>query len=141
MPYLHAPNDVSAAILSSVAAVIGMIPQGLVLLTSSVLAIATARLAFKKVLINKRTALRRLPALIRSVWIRPEQLLRNMEVAHIVDADLTLNPMSHISEALAAITDANRHDANDTAQVCYVMGAAQFVMNQGLRRSRVGYLR
>ena len=42
--------DVSAAILSTVGALLGMIPQGLVLLTSSVLAIATFRLARRKVL-------------------------------------------------------------------------------------------
>ena len=41
---------VSRAILSTVGALLGMIPQGLVLLTSSVLAIATIRLARRKVL-------------------------------------------------------------------------------------------
>lgn len=41
---------ISAAILSTVGALLGMIPQGLVLLTSSVLAIATIRLARRKVL-------------------------------------------------------------------------------------------
>ncbi len=40
----------SSALLSTVAALLGMIPQGLVLLTSSVLAIATVRLARRKVL-------------------------------------------------------------------------------------------
>lgn len=43
-------EDVSRAILSTVGALLGMIPQGLVLLTSSVLAIATFRLARRKVL-------------------------------------------------------------------------------------------
>lgn len=41
------------AILSTVAAVVGMIPQGLVLLTSSVLAIATTRLGRKSVLVQQ----------------------------------------------------------------------------------------
>lgn len=41
---------VSAAILSTVGALLGMIPQGLVLLTSSVLAISTIRLARRNVL-------------------------------------------------------------------------------------------
>ena len=40
----------SSSLLSTVAALLGMIPQGLVLLTSSVLAIATVRLARRKVL-------------------------------------------------------------------------------------------
>ena len=43
-------KSVSAAILSTVGALLGMIPQGLVLLTSSVLAIATIRLARRNVL-------------------------------------------------------------------------------------------
>lgn len=42
------------AILSTVAAVVGMIPQGLVLLTSSVLAIATTRLGRKRVLVQQQ---------------------------------------------------------------------------------------
>ena len=42
--------QVCSALLSTVGALLGMIPQGLVLLTSSVLAIATVRLARKKVL-------------------------------------------------------------------------------------------
>ncbi len=43
-------KDYNEAILSSVAAVLGMIPQGLVLLTSSVMALATIKLAKRKVL-------------------------------------------------------------------------------------------
>ena len=41
------------AVLSSVSAVVGMIPQGLVLLTSSVFAIAATRLAAQKVLVQQ----------------------------------------------------------------------------------------
>ena len=43
-------HEVAAAILSTVGALLGMIPQGLVLLTSSVLAISTVRLARRNVL-------------------------------------------------------------------------------------------
>lgn len=43
-------EEISRAILSTVGALLGMVPQGLVLLTSSVLAIATIRLARRKVL-------------------------------------------------------------------------------------------
>ena len=43
-------SAVSASVLSTVGALLGMIPQGLVLLTSSVLAIATVRLARRNVL-------------------------------------------------------------------------------------------
>lgn len=43
----------SVSILSTVAAVVGMIPQGLILLTSTVLAIATFRLAQRQVLVQQ----------------------------------------------------------------------------------------
>ena len=46
-------NDFKTAIVSTVAALIGMIPEGLVLLTSSVLAVSVTRLARKKVLVQE----------------------------------------------------------------------------------------
>ena len=46
-------STMTQAILTTVAALVGMIPQGLVLLTSTVLAISTARLARKSVLIQQ----------------------------------------------------------------------------------------
>ena len=45
-------NTVSQAIVSTVAALIGMIPEGLVLLTSTVLAISVIRLSRRKVLVQ-----------------------------------------------------------------------------------------
>lgn len=45
-------NTVSQAIVSTVAALIGMIPEGLVLLTSTVLAVSVIRLSQKKVLVQ-----------------------------------------------------------------------------------------
>lgn len=46
-------NDFKQAIVSTVAALIGMIPEGLVLLTSTVLAVSVTRLAKKKVLVQE----------------------------------------------------------------------------------------
>ena len=46
-------SDINTAILTTVAALMGMIPQGLVLLTSTVLVIATARLARQNVLVQQ----------------------------------------------------------------------------------------
>ena len=46
-------NSITMAVVNTVAAVIGMIPEGLVLLVSSVLAVATIRLARKKVLVQQ----------------------------------------------------------------------------------------
>lgn len=45
-------NTIEQAIVSTVAALIGMIPEGLVLLTSSVLAVSVIRLSSKKVLVQ-----------------------------------------------------------------------------------------
>lgn len=49
---LRAEADLAEAVTSTVAALINMIPEGLILLTSSVLALATVRLGKKKVLVN-----------------------------------------------------------------------------------------
>lgn len=46
-------SDFKQAIVSTVAALIGMIPEGLVLLTSTVLAVSVTRLAKKKVLVQE----------------------------------------------------------------------------------------
>ena len=46
-------NDLKTAIVSTVAALIGMIPEGLVLLTSTVLAVSVTRLAKKHVLVQE----------------------------------------------------------------------------------------
>lgn len=49
--YIHG-NTFQQAVVSTVAALIGMIPEGLVLLTSSVLAVSVVRLSSKKVLVQ-----------------------------------------------------------------------------------------
>lgn len=46
-------NTISDSIINTVAAIIGMIPEGLVLLTSTVLAVGSIRLARKKVLVQE----------------------------------------------------------------------------------------
>ena len=46
-------NDITASIFSTVAALIGMIPEGLLLLTSSVMAVAVIRLGRYKVLVQQ----------------------------------------------------------------------------------------
>lgn len=46
-------NNLQSAIVNTVAAIIGMIPEGLILLTSSVLAVSVVRLAKQKVLVQE----------------------------------------------------------------------------------------
>lgn len=116
--YFHAPSDLNAAILSSVAAVIGMIPQGLVLLTSSVLAIATARLAVKNVLVQQTYCVETL-ARVDTLCLDKTGTITTgeMEVAHVVADSLDIEAdTSEVIGALAAIVCANEHDANDTAR-------------------------
>ena len=51
---LHLPGaNIQSAVVKSVAAVIGMIPEGLVLLTSTVLAVSVIRLSKSKVLVQE----------------------------------------------------------------------------------------
>ena len=46
-------NDIASAVVNSVAAVLGMIPEGLILLTSTVLAVSVVRLSKRKVLVQQ----------------------------------------------------------------------------------------
>ncbi|MEG2322524.1 MAG: HAD-IC family P-type ATPase [Bacilli bacterium] len=50
---MHIANNMTQAVLNTVAALIGMIPEGLVLLTSTVLAVSVIRLAKLKVLVQE----------------------------------------------------------------------------------------
>ncbi len=49
---LNTENDTTTAVTSTVAALINMLPEGLILLTSSILALATIRLGRRKVLVQ-----------------------------------------------------------------------------------------
>lgn len=46
-------GDLQATVVSTVAALLGMIPKGMILLTSSVLAVSIIRLTRKKVLVQE----------------------------------------------------------------------------------------
>lgn len=51
--YNLANNNISDAVVNTVAAIIGMIPEGLILLTSTVLAVSVIRLSKRKVLVQQ----------------------------------------------------------------------------------------
>lgn len=59
--FLSDPTDLNDAILSTVAAVVGMIPEGLVLLTSIALSVGVMKLTQKTFLSKNYTALKHLP--------------------------------------------------------------------------------
>ena len=113
--YLMDGGSLNDAILTSVAAVIGMIPQGLVLLTSSVLTIATFRLGRRMVLVQQAYCVETL-ARVDTLCLDKTGTITTgeMEVASVVGA-----PGVHeaeVASALAAIVAANEADANETAR-------------------------
>ena len=113
--YLMDGGSLNDAILTSVAAVIGMIPQGLVLLTSSVLAIATFRLGRRMVLVQQAYCVETL-ARVDTLCLDKTGTITTgeMEVASVVGASGVREP--EVAAALATITVANEADANETAR-------------------------
>ncbi|MDM8270912.1 HAD-IC family P-type ATPase [Thermophilibacter provencensis] len=108
-------GSLNDAILTSVAAVIGMIPQGLVLLTSSVLAIATFRLGRRMVLVQQAYCVETL-ARVDTLCLDKTGTITTgeMEVAEVVAAPGSTP--SDVERSLAAIVRANEADANETAR-------------------------
>ena len=102
------------AILTSVAAVIGMIPQGLVLLTSSVLAIATFRLGRRMVLVQQAYCVETL-ARVDTLCLDKTGTITSgeMEVASVAAAPGSA--VDDVEAAMAAVAGANAEDANETA--------------------------
>ena len=103
------------AILTSVAAVIGMIPQGLVLLTSSVLAIATFRLGRRMVLVQQAYCVETL-ARVDTLCLDKTGTITTgeMEVGSVVAAPGASE--AEVASALASVVAANEGDANETAR-------------------------
>lgn len=108
------------AILSTVAAVVGMIPQGLVLLTSSVLAIATTRLGAKSVLVQQQYCVETL-ARVDTLCLDKTGTITSgrMEVTGMrASGDQPYDDRKCLDMLLCATTvmSANGADANETAQ-------------------------
>ena len=106
---------VEDAILSACSAVLGMIPQGLVLLTSSVLAIATTRLGSRGVLVQQSYCVETL-ARVDTLCLDKTGTITSgeMVVAHVEPAQ-GLDASAAV-EAFAAVSAANGADANETAK-------------------------
>ena len=120
---------ISSAILSTVGALLGMIPQGLVLLTSSVLAIATIRLARRKVLAQQLYCIETLARVdvlcldktgtitsghmeVEGVYVADD--LGGAEPAEAFDADHIDPASQRMHAALSGIARATSDDANET---------------------------
>ena len=116
-------GDVSRAILSTVGALLGMIPQGLVLLTSSVLAIATARLARRRVLAQQLYCIETL-ARVDVLCLDKTGTITSgrMEVEGVYDLEgsgsavPTADVDSELHRALSGIAFATSADANETCR-------------------------
>lgn len=113
--------DTNSAILTTVAAVVGMIPQGLVLLTSSVLAIATTRLGRNKVLVQQAYCVETLARVDVLCLDKTGTITTgSMEVADVrAYGDATKRD---VIEAAVSVTEATSTDANDTARAILVYG-------------------
>ena len=107
-------GSLNDAILTSVAAVIGMIPQGLVLLTSSVLAIATFRLGRRMVLVQQAYCVETL-ARVDTLCLDKTGTITSgeMEVSSVGAAPGFSE--ADVEAAMAAVASANAQDANETA--------------------------
>lgn len=102
------------AILTSVAAVLGMVPQGLVLLTSSVLTIATLRLGRRMVLVQQAYCVETL-ARVDTLCLDKTGTITSgdMEVSSVRPAPGF--SVAAVEAAAAAVVSANAEDANETA--------------------------
>ena len=121
-------SSVSDAILSTVASVVGMIPQGLVLLTSTVFAIATTRLAMKKVLVQQSYCVETLArvdvlCLDKTGTITTGRML----VSKVTGADGGEDGADDAARAFVTIAQANALDANDTSRAILLYGSVNGV--------------
>ena len=123
-----AEGDVSTqeAILTTVGALLGMIPQGLVLLTSSVLALATIRLARRNVLAQQLYCIETL-ARVDVLCLDKTGTITSgrMEVAGVHPLDDKDAPV--LEQALAGIAHATSADANETCRALLDYFAARAV--------------
>ena len=103
-----AGNTTNEAILNTVAALIGMIPEGLVLLTSTVLAVGVVRLAKSKVLVQDLYCIEAL-ARVDTVCLDKTGTITEgiMEVVDVIKLDKKLNVEEIISNINSALNENN----------------------------------
>lgn len=112
------------SILTTVAAVLGMIPQGLVLLTSSVLAIATIRLSERNVLIQQLYCVETL-ARVDVLCLDKTGTITSgsMEVAAVRAAPG--HDEGEVRELASLVARANADDANETSRAILQMDGGE----------------
>ncbi len=127
-------QSLNDAILSTTSAVLGMIPQGLVLLTSTVLAVATTRLGRRGVLVQQSFCVETL-ARVDTLCLDKTGTITSgeMEVAHVA-AVPDVNE-AQVTEAFYAIARANDKDLNETAKALLAYGKNAGAAERGTVRS------
>lgn len=107
-------TETNEAILSTVSALVGMIPEGLILLTSTVLAVAVVRLAKSRVLVQQLYCIETL-AHVDTLCLDKTGTITTgkMEVAAVCPVPGV--PQTVVDTAFASIARADE-DPNDTAQ-------------------------
>lgn len=122
-----------SSILSTVAAVVGMIPQGLVLLTSGVLAIATTILGRHNVLVQQSYCVETL-ARVNVLCLDKTGTITSgaMEVTETRPVDGV--EKADLERAVATIIKGNVNDANETARALIAYIDAQGVPNDLVSR-------
>ncbi|MBR3362654.1 MAG: HAD-IC family P-type ATPase [Bacilli bacterium] len=110
-------NTFEGAVVNVVAALIGMIPEGLVLLTSTVLAISVVRLAKYNVLVQEIYCIETLARVDTICLDKTGTLTKGqMEVSKVVSLNLT--DMNDITKALSSISYHMEKD-NETMMAIY----------------------
>ena len=126
------------AVLSTVAALVGMIPQGLVLLTSTVFAIATTRLASRKVLVQQQYCVETL-ARVDTLCLDKTGTITSghMEVSRVLGPNGRDGgqEVADALSALALIARASEGDANETARAVMAHVAATGVVARDVART------
>jgi cation-transporting ATPase E len=102
---LQAGYEVPAAVTSTVAAVVAMVPQGLVLLLSVAFAVAVVRLGRQNALIQELPAVETL-ARVDTVCADKTGTLTSGDIAHERTVALPGHDASEVAEALAALATA-----------------------------------
>ncbi|UQS83042.1 HAD-IC family P-type ATPase [Bombilactobacillus thymidiniphilus] len=110
--WLH-NHQFNQAILGTSASIIGMIPQGLVLLTSVALAVGALHLSRKKVLVKSMTSLESL-ARVDTLCLDKTGTITtgNLKLSHIISEQISENELLQIAQQIMLANNEN----NETAQ-------------------------
>ena len=118
---LHAHSNIRDALVSTVAALVGMVPQGLVLLTSIAFGVAAVTLARRKVLVQQLPAVEGL-ARVDVVCFDKTGTITDGSIAF--DRLVTLDSSTPVAAALGALADDENRNATLTAVAEHFPAAA-----------------